>query len=161
MHLAAIFSYGDHDYDNDRRVVVGSVQRTARSDHGGDLFSVFVEGGYDFDLKGWALEPFASLQYASLNEESFQETGAGSVSLSVDGRRPDSLTSELGLSVSREVPWNGDTLIPQFSAAWNYDFDIDDRLVKTSFTGSPNTALRLKDRRSRSMVRSSGWASRF
>ena len=35
-------------------------------------------------------------------------------------------------------------VIPEISAAWNYDFDIDDRVIKTAFAGAPNDSFSIR-----------------
>lgn len=143
-YIDAVLSYGNQDCHNKRRVVIGSIQREARSDHDGDLYSAFVEGGYNIDVNTWILQPFASLHYLYLDEEGFAEKGAGSVNLIIDGRETESLVSELGLRVTRSFQLNSGTLIPEVSAAWNYDFDIDDRTITTAFAGAPNNSFSIK-----------------
>jgi outer membrane autotransporter protein len=140
-YIDAVLSYGSQDYDNKRRIIIGSIQREARSDHDGNLYSAFAEGGYNIDINAWVLQPFASLQYLYLDEEGFAEKGAGSVNLIIDDRETESLVSELGLRVSHVWKLNSSLLIPEVSVAWNYDYDIDDRTITTSFEGAPNSAF--------------------
>jgi uncharacterized protein YhjY with autotransporter beta-barrel domain len=140
-YVEGAVSYGRNWYDNDRLITVGPLQRKASSDHEGDLFSVFLGGGYAFNIKDWAIGPFASLRYIYLNEESFRERGADSLNLRVDHRNTDSLTSELGLRLARIFEVKYGSLIPEVSAAWSYDFDIDDRVITATFEGSPGAAF--------------------
>jgi outer membrane autotransporter protein len=51
------------------------------------------------------------------------------------------LTSELGLRLARVFNVKYGSLVPEVSAAWSYDFDIDDRVITASFEGSPGTAF--------------------
>jgi uncharacterized protein YhjY with autotransporter beta-barrel domain len=142
-YIEAAFSYGRNWYENRRLVMIGPIQRRASSEHDGDVFSGYLGAGYYFNLKDWALGPFGSLRYVYLDEESFRETGAGSVSLWGDSRKTDSLVSELGLQVKRAFGTKYGNLIPELSAAWSYDFDIDDRVITTSFAGSPGASFSL------------------
>ncbi|HVP78515.1 MAG TPA: autotransporter outer membrane beta-barrel domain-containing protein [Thermodesulfobacteriota bacterium] len=139
--LEGAVSYGRNWYDNDRLITIGPILRKASSDHEGDLFSAYLGGGYAFDVKNWAIGPFVSLRYIYLSEESFQEKGADGLNLSVGHRNTDSLTSELGLRLARVFDVKYGSLIPEASAAWSYDFDIDDRIITASFQGSPGTAF--------------------
>ena len=66
-YLDGILSYGRQDYDSHRRIVVGSIQQTARSDYDGESFSAMVEGGLNFDHRPWVLQPFANLKYIYLD----------------------------------------------------------------------------------------------
>ncbi len=135
------FSYGKNKYSNYRYLTIGSIQRRADSDHDGDVFSAYLGGGYLFNVNKWTIGPFGSLIYVNLNEEGFTETGAYGLNLTVDRRKTDSLISELGLRASRVFKTNSGELIPELTAALNYDFDIDDRVITASFSGSPDAAF--------------------
>jgi len=141
MYFDLVLSYGKQDFDNYRNVTVGSLQRVARSGHNGDSYSMFVEGGYNFDYEPWILQPFASLMYTSLAEDGFTEQGAGAANQIVADRDTESLVSELGLRVTKAYQLENGTLLPEASLAWNYNFDIGDRLITASYEGSPNTTF--------------------
>jgi uncharacterized protein YhjY with autotransporter beta-barrel domain len=138
MYLDMALSYGGQSYENSRNFLVGNLGGTAESEHSGDLFSGYVEGGCNFQRQNWILQPYAGLLYSSLAEESFSETGAGPLSLNVASRRNDSLVSELGLRLNHVIPVENGNLIPELTLAWNYDFEIDDPVVTSSFAGSPS-----------------------
>jgi outer membrane autotransporter protein len=143
-YIDAALSYGDQDYRNSRRIVIGPIERTARSDHNGEAYSAFAEGGYNFELNSLILQPFASLQYISLDEEGFTEKGAGSINQIIGDRDTESLVSELGLRMASVFKRDTMSVIPEVSAAWNYDFDIDDRVITTAFAGSPNDSFSIR-----------------
>jgi len=140
-YLEGVFTYGKNRYDSDRNVVVGAMQRVASSDHDGDAFSGALEAGYTFPVKEWLFQPFGSLQYTYLDEEGFEETGAGALNMIVDDRQTESLVSQLGLRLGRAFPTASGSLVPEVSLAWKYDFDIDDDAITASFAGSPNVVF--------------------
>lgn len=144
LYIDAILSYGKNWYNNHRLITIGTEQRKAYSKHDGDLFSAYLGAGYYFDIKKWLIGPFASLQYIYLNEESFREKGAGSVSLNIDGRQTDSLVSELGVRLARVFKTKYGSLIPEVNAAWLHDFDIDGRVITSSFAGSPGASFSIR-----------------
>jgi outer membrane autotransporter protein len=137
-------SYGRNWYDNHRLLAVGPILRRASSDHDGDLFSGYLGAGYTFDIRRWLIGPFGTLRYTYLDEESFEEKGAGAVGLRIDDRQTDSLVSELGIRLARVFKTKWGSLIPEASAAWLHDFDIDDRVITSSFAGSPGTSFSIK-----------------
>ena len=141
LHFEGVLSYGYNDYDNRRNLVVDGTASTATSDHNGHALGTLVSGGYVWQHKQWALEPFATLQYSFLSENSFQETGAGTVSLAVADRQTHALVSELGLRLAHVFKRERFTFIPEVSAAWNYDYGIDDRAITASFAGSPGLSF--------------------
>jgi len=134
-------SYGSNDYDVKRKVRVGDIQRTARSDHDGDVFAASLESGYPLSKQDTLLEPFGRLQYIRLEEDAFTESGADSVNQHISSRDTDSLTSEIGLRVSRVYQKAAGWLTTDASVAWLHDFDIDDRTITTSYTGAPASSF--------------------
>ena len=94
-------SYGRNDYDARREVRVGTIKRTARSDHDGNVFAASLGSGYPITRKDTVLEPFGRLQYICLDEDAFTETGADSVNQRISSRDTESLTSEIGMRVTR------------------------------------------------------------
>jgi outer membrane lipase/esterase len=143
-YIEGIFSYGRERYYNHRHLSIGAIQRDALSNHNGNAYSVYLGAGYNFNVNNSAITPFATLRYAHLDEDGFAESGAGSLDLTVDPRRTDSLVSELGIRAAHEYRLTNGSLIPEFSAAFSYDFDIDDRVITSSFAGSPGAVFSVK-----------------
>jgi outer membrane lipase/esterase len=140
-YVETVLSYGKQNYDNVRNVVIGPIQRRAYSEHDGDLFSAYLGGGYYFPVRDWRWGPFGSLLYTYLDEDGFQETGAGSLNLALGSRSTDGLLSRLGLRVGRVFRTKSVNLIPELSLAWLYDFDIDDRVITSSIAGAPGISF--------------------
>jgi outer membrane autotransporter protein len=140
-YVEGALSHGNNYYANTRNIQISGSSSIASSYHDGSLLSGTLAGGYYFKVREWTWEPFAALQYSSLSEDSFDETGAGAVSLHVDARRTQYLSSDLGLRFRRTLERANGILVPELSLAWNYDFAIDDRLITASFTGSPNASF--------------------
>jgi outer membrane autotransporter protein len=141
LYIDAILSYGRNWYDNSRLITIGGILRRATSDHDAHLFSGYLGGGYYFDFNPWAFGPYGSLQYIRLDEESFEEKGAGAISLRVDDRQTDALVSELGVRLVRLIRGKCGNFIPEVSLGWSHDFDIDDHVVRASFAGSPGASF--------------------
>ena len=143
-YIDAVLSYGQERYFNNRYLTVGSIQREASSRHDGEAYTAYLGAGYDFDLSELTLAPFATLRYVYLDEEGFTETGADSLNLAVNGRHVDSLVSELGFCMAHAFKLENGSLTPEISAAFGYDFDIDDQVITTSFAGSPGAKFSVK-----------------
>ena len=126
MYLDGAIGYGRQSYDNKRHLEVGELTQTARSDHDGDAYSAFAEAGYNCGSEKCILQPFGSLQYVYLDEDSFREHGADGANLLVEGRQIDSLVSQLGARFFRPFRSGSWDFIPGVSVAWRHDFDIDD-----------------------------------
>jgi uncharacterized protein YhjY with autotransporter beta-barrel domain len=140
-YVESALSFGNNRYANSRNIAIAGANRVATSYHDGRLFSGLLAGGYYFKVSDWTWEPFASLQYSSLQEDSFDETGAGGVSLHMDERRTQYFASDLGLRFRRMLERANGILVPELSLAWNYNFNVDNTLITASFTGAPNSAF--------------------
>jgi subtilase-type serine protease len=143
-YIEGALSYGVNDYSNDRRVEIGGIRRNADSDHDGNVWFAALGGGYTVPWNTWMLQFFGSLEYGRLDEESFEESGAGAISLRTDDRQTEYLVSELGLCLSRAFSTQNGIVIPEISVGWKYDYDIDDQIVTTSFVGSPGAAFSIE-----------------
>jgi len=134
-------SYGQNDYDAKRKISIGPLTRTAKSNHDGDVIAASLGGGYLMPVNDSVLEPFGRLRYIRLEEDAFTESGADSVNQQISSRNIDSLTSEIGLRVSRIYQKATGLLTADASVAWQHDFDIDDRTITTSYTGAPASSF--------------------
>ena len=145
FYLEGVFSYGRHSYDNRRRISIGEIRDVAESDYDADAYSASLEAGYDFSFGNWDLRPFASLLYTHLDEEGFRETGADSLDMQIEDNQTDSLSSELGVRLSRSFEMEKGILTPEFTAAWQKDYDSDRHEMAVSFAGEP-TGLTVEGR---------------
>lgn len=140
-YLEAALSYGSQRYSNRRLIDLGSEVREASGRHDGKAYTVYLGGGFDYVVDGMTITPFASLRYVNLAEAAFTESGAGSLNLSVDKRKTDSLVAELGARAARAYRMGNGTLVADIGAALNYDFDIDDQVVTASFAEAPGNSF--------------------
>lgn len=134
-YVDGVVAYGRNRYDNDRMIDVFNARRYATSDHDGDSWTAYGETGRNITGEGWLLQPFAALSYTCLNETGFREEGAGDFSLEADDRSSDALMSDLGARIYWLIETSAGKLVPELSAAWNYDFGIDDRIFTATFAG--------------------------
>ncbi|RPJ31211.1 MAG: autotransporter outer membrane beta-barrel domain-containing protein [Planctomycetaceae bacterium] len=145
-YVDTTLSYGRQGYGNVRQIDIGDLSTVAQSDHDGDLYSAYAETGCNLDVGRWVLQPFAALRYLYLDEEGFRETGAGGANLVVGERKTDALISDLGLRLTRPFHKDSWLVIPELTAAWDHDFDIDDRTIVARFDGAPTTAFAIDSR---------------
>jgi uncharacterized protein YhjY with autotransporter beta-barrel domain len=141
LYVEGAVSYMHNWYDNERKIVIGAIERTAKSQHEADAVAAYLGAGYAFPLGAWGLGPVGSLRYVYLAEAGFQETGADALNLQVARRGTHSLVSELGLRLTGVLPTRYGTWLPEVGAAWSYDFDVDDHLITTTYAGAPGTAF--------------------
>jgi outer membrane autotransporter protein len=137
LFVDTAISYGRQSFQNYRNLEVGTLQRTAESEHGANAWSAYLSGGYNLGRNFWSLAPLASLQYLHLAEEAFSEEGAGGVSLNVEERKTNTLVSDLGLRLGMGFDTSRGNLLTELFAAWRHDFAIDQGTITASFADTP------------------------
>ena len=81
------------------------------------------------------MEPVAALGYIRVDSPSYTETGAGGLSLDVDGQARESVKSYLGVRSRHDM---GTSLKLTARALWTHEFgDADSALSSARFTGAP------------------------
>jgi uncharacterized protein YhjY with autotransporter beta-barrel domain len=81
-----------------------------------------------------------------LEESGFDEAGVDELSLIMGNRSTESLVSDLGFRLNRFFEMDSGVFTPELSAAWNYDFRMDDQLIAASFAGFPDASFSIKGR---------------
>jgi autotransporter-associated beta strand repeat/autotransporter-associated beta strand repeat/autotransporter-associated beta strand repeat/autotransporter-associated beta strand repeat len=119
-------------YQGRRDITVGTISRRANASYDGQQYGAYIDGGYDIDIaKKTRLTPLLSLQWSHLHLQSYTETEAGALNLSINGQDYDILQSGVGASVNTEIESKWCTFIPEIHGKWLYDF-LGDAVVSTS-----------------------------
>jgi outer membrane autotransporter protein len=144
-YVDGLFGYGRSFYDSKRKVRIGAFDQTATADPEGNTFTLSADGGYNFQLgQGWGIEPNLRLSWVRVDIESFDESGAAPVNLSVDSITEDSLQTELGARVSKIFRSGEKTVwLPELRAAWAHEFLDTDRDISGGFAGTAPNTLRV------------------
>lgn len=95
----AALSYGE--FELERRIAVGALTGTARSDYTGWAASAAAEVAYELGAGEFAVEPYARLEFAHVATDGFEESGAGAADLSSDGSSYSRLDAQAGARLSR------------------------------------------------------------
>jgi fibronectin-binding autotransporter adhesin len=138
-HIDGELSAAAEQYDTARLIVIGGLTRTARGSADGWAFS--ADGAVHYGT-GWA-QPFVDMRYDSVGRSAFTETGAGDLSLDVDGRTFDTPRSTLGVDVDLTRMAGDQTPSVAFTTrlAWAHDFNNVDGLTTAALTGAPTAAF--------------------
>ncbi len=130
-----------HSYDVSRNIEFGTVNRTARGKPGAGEFDLALATGYDFKVGRFTFGPSTSMQYTYLAVQGFNETGADSLNLGVQGYNPSSLLYSLGAQVAYR--WEMKKIFavtPMLSANWQHEFMQNAYPINAAFnTGGPST----------------------
>ena len=134
-----MLSFAQNSYDSSRGITLGSEGRTAKGDYNGQQYSTKYEGGYNFmfeKTKALEVTPFTSLGYNYLYMNSYTETGADSLNLSVEGEGFSQLQQGLGVKLAYPfLTEKRGTFIPSIRGAWLYDYISSRYSANATFAG--------------------------
>lgn len=131
-------SVARNTYDTTRQISVGAINRTARGDFNAMQYSAKVGGGYNFPMgNGWIATPTGSVQASRLSLDSYTETGASSLNLSVNSQTYNSVQTGLGMkgTYALDAGSNGEALTTSVHATWLYDVKSARQETTSSYTG--------------------------
>ena len=139
-HLDVTVGYGHNWYDVERRIPVAS--RTAHSNPESDLWSVALEVGKAFYYENLTVEPFAGMSYSILKSGDYEESGAGTVGLSVDEDTSYSTDSTLGMRLSKAFVLGEKQWVSCATLGWKHNYS--DNIQTTSKFIGDSTSFETK-----------------
>ena len=95
-YLDSALYYAHNKYDMTRSIAFGPIYRVSEGDYKGYEVAGYAEGGYCFLVNRFEIRPMLSFLAVRHYQDSFTETGAGSLSLHADSQRYWSIRSALG-----------------------------------------------------------------
>jgi outer membrane autotransporter protein len=120
--IGGALGFGLEHFDAVRPVALSGTNPIATSSHDGHQVSAAIKAEYPLRMQALSVVPFVSLDYMSVHQDSFTETGAGGLNLSVQPRHFDSLQPEAGLRLGRQFVLDDGTLItPEAHAGLRYE----------------------------------------
>jgi outer membrane autotransporter protein len=131
----AILSGGWHWTSARRSILFNAIDsfaglsRCAYSNQNGHDFEVHVQSGFDLGNQDWSLTPLARLSYFSNKQKQFQEYGANSLNLIVNGFKAGTLRPYIGAEFSRSFKTAHTSVVPNIHAAWARDVALDNRSI--------------------------------
>jgi outer membrane autotransporter protein len=141
VYVSAIVGGAYHDYDIDRKIQFGTIDRTARGTPGAWELDAALATGYNFEAGGFVFGPVTSLQYTYLAVQGFTETGAEALNLDVDPYHSSSLLYSLGGQVAYPIEVTRDfSVTPMLFASWQHEFLQNAYKINSAFVGGGNPA---------------------
>jgi len=119
-----------------RRLQLGEAYSGVGSDSRGRYGVAYGESGYRFSLGGAQVTPYASLGYAQIRRNGFDETGAGGFGLKADALTTARWQAGLGLRAGRG--WQlarGGSISLSGRLAWQQSFGLRGQAFDASFSG--------------------------
>ena len=129
-----------NDYEGDRFINIGAIERHANADYDGYLVFTRFELGRDMNLPNdFQFTPSLGLDWSHVGIGSYTETGASASNLKVNDQDYDILNLSLKGKLRRTWEIAAGSLTPVFRLGYNYEA-IDDAIqTVASFTGGGNT----------------------
>lgn len=132
LYLEGILTKGWSDYDQMRviqyRLEGVSVDQQAKAGYDGDQWSAALGGGRVWSLEAWSLTASARVEYIHARVDAFDErmsrpdAEGGGWAVHVAKQKADSLTSQLGLELSRALSVSWGVVMPTLSLEWLHEF---------------------------------------
>ncbi|MBI1181036.1 MAG: autotransporter domain-containing protein [Alphaproteobacteria bacterium] len=149
VYLDGSFTYGKDHYKVDRTIITGgtgdlsySGLEGVSSKYSGDVWMAHAEVGYNWELGDNAkLQPFAGLNYTSVDTGGFTETGGGDLALIGTDGTGKSFQSRVGARLSGQWGSGDVTWIPELRAEWRHEFKDNPAWIQASLVGLPNQSF--------------------
>ena len=137
---------GYNSYTQERRVVIGGVNRLALGKWKGYEMGGVLEAGYIMRVGNYQWVPFVRGAYQRNHENGYAETGGGTgIDLTVSARNPKNGRAAAGFTLDRDFPIYYDSYIEaEFRANYTREFMNDPYGVTAQFAVGPtftNTSL--------------------
>jgi len=143
IYFQSSLTFGQSAYDISRKIdfTLNNVDfnETAVSNPDGNGFSFSLSSGYEhyYIDTGITTVTDISLAYAKNDIDAFTEKAAQGFNLNVNEQSIESLTSKVGIQVSKAVSTSFGVVLPEFSAAWKHEFNTDGEEVGAAFSIDP------------------------
>ena len=126
IHVSGQIDYGRSNYAVDR--FLPAMSRQAHAEFGGNETRGVLEAGYRFNMVAadGSLTPFIAIDYRNADTHAFSETGAGGVSLVVNGKSDNVFSPRVGLRWLG-TPWGTTvfTVTPKVEGSYMFSNDMD------------------------------------
>ncbi len=131
--LTGLIGYTNFQYDSNRNINFGGLDRNATASWSGNGFTTALEAEYDWilsankaDRNAIRLKPNTYVAYSLHSQGDITESGAQSLNLAVDSHTADSLVYGIGFTLETPIQVASSTrLIPRLSVGYEHDFNAD------------------------------------
>ena len=136
-YIDTTLAYSLDSYSIDRNINFSDINRNANSSYNGNQIRLKSDMGYIFSFsRDFYLSPNAGLEYANINSDNFNESGAGSLNITGENKTFQSLKPSIGLRAYKYMTLNGMVMMPMLKL--DYAFETLDR--QGEYIGSLNGA---------------------
>lgn len=134
-YVKAAVSYTDLKGNSSRAVSIGTTAGTITGKPDAQIWTVNGEAGYNFDLNGSSITPYAGLTYSSAKLKGFTEAGVAGANLDVFESSNNRTASTAGLR------WTGHMggIVPELDLGWNHQFGDQRASLVAQYNLSPGS----------------------
>lgn len=144
LGIEAIGGFGFNDFESQRNVIVDNFTAASSGDWSGTHYNGSLRAGYDFDIgEKFFIRPAASLDYISLSEDSYTETGNESIALDIDSRTSESGSATAMLNFGGKFYGKRTWIRPALRVGYRNDF-INDGVITTGRFVSGTTPFQIE-----------------
>ena len=140
-YVGGYVNFGQSNFkDIERRMSIGTMQRTETGKADGSHLGGGLTGGWWFDLADkLQTGPFATLDWQTVKVNGYSESGADSSAMWFGRQQRDSLLSTLGWRLRGQWQVNNLLMSPYVELGWNHDSRADQRMVSAGLTSMNGT----------------------
>ena len=140
-YVGGYVNFGQSNFkDIERRMSIGTMQRTETGKADGSHLGGGLTGGWWFDLAdNLQTGPFATLDWQTVKVNGYSESGADSSAMWFGRQQRDSLLSTLGWRLRGQWQVNNLLMSPYVELGWNHDSRADQRMVSAGLTSMNGT----------------------
>lgn len=124
--FAGLLGYTFGNYDSQRNINFGSINRQAKGDFDGHGMIASLKAAYFQQMGGLEVIPEVGLTYSKIWQNGFTESGAGSLNLSVDDASAYSVVTSLGVRLGTSLELGATPLRVQGLLRYDYDWNAGD-----------------------------------
>jgi uncharacterized protein YhjY with autotransporter beta-barrel domain len=146
-NMSGLLGYTRFNYSGQRNITLNTISSQAASNYSANGLTAALNATYDISIGSVdethpiLLKPLIGVAWAAHQQNSFTETGAGSLNLSVDPHSSQSLISTVGMTLEAPIPLSETTtVVPRLSVDYQHDFlasDTSNQSVSASFPTVP------------------------
>jgi len=137
VRLSGQLAYNNGKASTNKALTIGDYSRTAAGSANENLLKATLTAGFNVNLKGWTLQPFAGVDFSKGKISGFTETGAGALNLTVNGIKADRTDILAGVSLTRATGmWR-----PYLKATYRNQQSGGDTVVAALMNGDATTAF--------------------
>ena len=133
-YVEGMVGYALNENETTRKITFAN--RTASADYDSKQYMVSLGGGIPMELESNTFfTPTGGLSYTRVSSDTYTETGASNLNLTIKSDDVDSIVGSIGAKLHTSFKQGNTTMVPQIRAGLNYDFSGEESVATGNYTG--------------------------